>query len=114
MPAVNGPDLFNQREEGRALRDEALATHEERRAELLAGCRSHLARLGTTRAVSADDARDYLLQQPDAEKIMARRKDWMGALFKKSEWVAVGWTQSRYKENHARVIRTWRIKSFTE
>lgn len=103
-------DLFS---EGEALKEAALERLERSNSEILAACRDAmrtLARRGG--AVDADDAREWLAAQPDGERWMERRKDWMGSLFRTQEWTPVGWKISRAKENHARPIRTWRLKTF--
>lgn len=111
MPDELDFDLFTPLERGERLRDAALANHEERRQEVITLCRNHLAALGHAgQTATADDARDFLATLPDGEELLARRKDWMGAIFRKSHWLCVGWTKSRHPENHARMLRVWRWK----
>lgn len=103
--------LFGQRAaEGVELKEEALDKHDAAYYDLLAACRKELERIhrGSGRPVHADDARHYLEQRPELNE--SGRKDWMGALFRDGKWEAVGWHQSSHPENHARMMRTWRLK----
>ena len=61
--------------------------------------------LGTV-PVSADDVRRMMtLRFPDTIY-----SNWLGSLFRRSEWEPVGWVQSTHKGGHRRAIRTWRLK----
>lgn len=102
-------DLFT----GADLKEEGIRRAADANREILAALRSHLAKLASTGAiVSADDARWWLESHPEGERFLSERKDWMGALFRTGEWEAVGWVISKASANHARPIRSWRLKSF--
>lgn len=104
-------DLFTPLQLGERLRDEALDAHETRRVQVIRLCREHLAAKGHRgEKVTADDARDFLATLPDGDELAGQRKDWMGAIFRPSQWLCVGWSKSRHPDNHARMIRVWQWK----
>lgn len=59
--------------------------------------------------VSSDDLREMAVQygiQPNHENA------W-GGIFRGTEWECVGFMRSKLPSNHARTIRTWRLKEGT-
>lgn len=57
--------------------------------------------------VSMDDVREVL----SAHGVTAPHPNAIGAVFKGNEWVPVGFMKSKVPSNHARTIRTWRLKT---
>lgn len=58
--------------------------------------------------VHMDDVRAYLaLYHPDI--IERGIGNWAGSVFRRPEWVPVGFVQSTHKGGHRRMIRTWKL-----
>lgn len=90
---------------GREARDEALGALEIARAEWLAKARRIAHWLGKDgRIVTCDDVRKL---RPIPKEIDGRV---MGAVFKKSDWEKVGYTQTAVKTSHARPIAQFRLR----
>jgi len=113
-------DLFNVRNEQIVMeieeRDRILAALGDTRSGWLDEIRAEMARLyerrrtawGAEAFVTADDARAYFesLSPPPPE---ALSRNFLGAVFKKKGWRAVGFSHSQTKGSHGNLIRKWQL-----
>ena len=106
MPLTAWTEVFDQifvgRKQEQQLKDEALGRLELHRQEYLTSAREAAITLYMLKQVpiTVDDIRKTCPPPPDIDPRV------MGAVFKQ-DWVAVGYTQSKRKVNHGRVIRTF-------
>lgn len=56
--------------------------------------------------VTSDDLRDYA----DEIGFHPHHKNAWGAVFRGDDWMQIGYTKSRRRSNHARVIGVWALK----
>lgn len=96
-------------EEGKAAQAAVMDKFEKQRAEWLSEARELAYRLGVGgRVVTTDDIWDGCPPPANCPKVM-------GAVFKlKDEWTPIGYTPTRRKTSHARVIRQWILTCYLE
>lgn len=109
-------DEPSERELGEAILDELEA--ERLRQDFLARLRTEMVDLYQERElaapghgyVCADDARKLLESWPDVPPPEQLSRNFMGALFRGSEWIASGMVESATKGSHGRRIVSWRLR----
>lgn len=98
-------------EQGRALKDDGLASVSENNTEFLAIMRAEARRISDVRGwVTSDDLRVYA-SQLDLEP--THQNAW-GAIFRGPQWKVVGHRKSAVPGNHAREIKIWQYVARTD
>ena len=100
------PDLFDL-DQGRRLREDGKEAASIRNGKWLSTMRHKARQIATERGtVTSDDIQDFC----ERLRFWPTHHNAMGAVFKRDEWEAVGWIESRRPSAHARAIRVWRLK----
>lgn len=103
MTAASNLDLFTAERLKRQGLEQAESRCPEWICEIRQVAREHARRHGQ---VTSDDLRIWA----DEYHLHPNHPNSWGAVFKGSEWVAVGYRKSRYVSNHARRITVWELR----